>query len=156
MGDLQTEEIRNAERIISRQSDEIEAIKPWHLSDDQQKRVKEELHSLVPKKIAFIYRLMDGDGKDFAEQLATIFKASGWEVGGIGGNSLNDLPNKVTVAINSRSGIELMTIADRLCDSLNRVGIPCGGELKPDTIGGPLEIGIVYIVIGRKQRNAEK
>ena len=99
---------------------------------------------------------MDGEGKDFANELAAIFELAGWSIVGIGGSSLNDLPGRVTVAIDAKGGAELLKTADRLCDVLNnRVGVPCGGDLKPNSLGGPLEPGVIYVVIGRKQRHAE-
>ena len=58
------------------------------------------------------------------------------------------------MAIDAKSGAELET-ADRLCDvPNNRVGVLCGSDLKPNSLGGALEPGVIYVVIGRKQRNA--
>ena len=146
IGNLQTAALRQAERTI-------DTLKPWHLYKDQREKLTEALRSFPVGKIVFAHRLMDGEGKDFAEQLATIFDALGWSIVGIGGSSLNDLPDKITVAINAQSDVELLKTADRLCDAFTRAGIPCGGDLKPNSLGGPLEAGIIYVVIGRKHRD---
>lgn len=142
-GVLYTRSILNA-----RTATEISALKPWALSPDQAEKLTQELGAFTGK-ISFIHRLMDGEGRDFAGQLASTFKASGWTVGTIAGNSLNDLPGKVTVAI---SNPDLRGAADRLCDTLNRAGIPCGGDLRPNSLGGPLDLDVIYIIVGRKQR----
>jgi hypothetical protein len=146
IGDLQAAALGHAQQTI-------DTLKPWHLSDDQQKNLTEELRSFSAGKILFAHRLMDGEGEDFAEQLAAIFKASGWSIVGIGGNSLNELPGKVTVAIDARSGAGIWETADRLCRALTRVGIPCGGDMKPNSLGGPIGLGEICIVLGRKQRH---
>jgi hypothetical protein len=113
-GALYTHSILN-----TRAAAEIEALKPWRLSDEQQRKLMEELRSFQAGKIAFAHRVMDGEGREFAEQLAGIFKSVGWSIGGIGGSSLNDLPGKVTVAIDAASsGGEFLKTADRLCDAL--------------------------------------
>jgi hypothetical protein len=153
IGELQTADLRQAGQTISRQNTEIETLKPWRLSSEQQKTLLEEIRAFPAGTIAFAYRVMDGEGKDFAEQLAEIFKSAGWSIGGIGGSSLNDLPGKVTVAIDAASSTaEFLKSADRVCDAFTRAGIPCGGDLKPNTLGGPVEPGIILVVIGRKVR----
>lgn len=132
---------------------EIETLKPWQLSAAQQKKLMEELRSFSAGKIAFAHRLMDAEGRDFAEQLAGIFKSAGWSIGGIGGSSLNDLLGRVTVAIDAASSsADFLKTADRLCDALTRTGIPCGGDMIPHSLGGPVEPGAILIVIGRKVR----
>jgi hypothetical protein len=39
-----------------------------------------------------------------------------------------------------------------LCNALTRAGIPCGGDMKPNTLGGSIPPGTILIVIGRKVR----
>ena len=141
-------------RIGNLQTAEIQTLQPWHLLEDQQKKLTEELHSLSPGNVVFSHRLMDGDGEDYAKEIAAIFKSAGWSIGGIGGSSLNDLPDKVAVATAPGSGAELLKTADNVCNALKGAGIPSVAEdLKPNSLGGPLEPGIIYIVIGRKQRH---
>jgi hypothetical protein len=153
IGNLQTADFRKAEQTISRQNAEIETLKPWRLSGEQQEKLAQELRSFSAGKIGFAHRVMDGEGRDFAEQLAAIFRSAGWSIVGIGGSSLNDLPGRVTVAIDAAtSSADFLKTADRLCEALTRAGIPCGGDLKPNTLGGPIEPGAIFIVIGRKVR----
>jgi len=141
-------------RIGNLQTAEIQTLQPWHLLEDQQKKLTEELHSLSPGNVVFSHRLMDGDGEDYAKEIAAIFKSAGWSIGGIGGSSLNDLPDKVAVATAPGSGAELLKTADNVCNALKGAGIPSVAEdLKPNSLGGPLETGIINIVIGRKQRH---
>jgi len=140
-------------RIGNLQTAEIQTLQPWHLSGDQQKKLSEELHSFSPGNVVLTHRLMDGEGEDFAEEIAAIFKSAGWSIGGIGGSSLNDLPDKVAVTTAPGSVAELLKSADNVCNAMKAAGILCGGDLKPNSLGGPLEPGIIYIVIGRKQRH---
>jgi hypothetical protein len=146
IGQLQEADLAQARNTISRQNADIDRLKPWRVSDNEAKKLQTALASIAPGKLAFAYRLMDGQGKDFADQLAGIFRAAGWLIGGIGGSSLNDFPG-VTVA----TSLSLMQTADHLCDALTQAGIHCGGaDLAPNSLGGPIEPGSILIIVGRK------
>src|ERR1700730_3760660 len=144
-GALYTRSILNA-----RAAAELDSLKPWRLSADQRTKLTEELRLLPAGRVVFSHRLMDGDGRDFAEELAAAFEAVGWSLGGIGGSSLNDLPGRVTVAIAAESAESLLQTTDRVCDAMNKAGVSCGGDLQPNSLGGPLERDTLYVVIGRK------
>jgi hypothetical protein len=134
--------------LAARSAATIAMLEPWKVSAEQKAKIKSRVSSLAGK-IAFITRLMDGEGKDFAEQLAATFKDAGWTIASIAGNSLNDLPGAVTVAV---SNSNLQATADQVCEALNFAGIKCGGDLRPNSLGGPLEPDTIYIIIGRKIR----
>lgn len=128
IGDLQTADLRQAQQTIA-------ALKSRRIAAEQEKQLRDELRSFSSGKVSFDYRLMDGESEDFARQLAAIFYSAGWSIGGIGGSSLNDLTGKVTVAIDhDSSNADFSKTADRLCSALTRAGIPCGGDLKPNSL----------------------
>jgi hypothetical protein len=145
IGDLQ-------QQTIDRQNAEIEHLKPWHLSDEQARTLQAGLSSFSRGTVAFAHRLMDTDGKGFAEQLQTIFKTAGWSMGGIGGSSLNDFIG-VTVAIDAAtSNAAFQQTTNRLCDLFTGIGIRCGADLAPHSIGGPIPPGTILVIVGTKPR----
>jgi hypothetical protein len=150
IGDLQTADLRQAQQTISRQNTEIEHLKPWSLSETQANTLRAGLSSFSPGTVAFAYRLMDGEGKGFADQLSAIFKTPGWSIGGSGGSSLNTFTG-ITVAIDAASSnAALRQTANRLCDLFTKVGIHCGADLVPHRLGGPIAPGTILIIIGTK------
>jgi hypothetical protein len=145
IGQFQKTDLAQARQTISHQNAEIDRLKPWRVSEEGIKTLQAALKSISPAKLVFAYRLMDGEGKDFSEQLAGIFRAAGWLIGGIGGSSLNNFPG-VTVAAHRN----LVPTADHLCDLLTQAGIHCGADLAPNSIGGPIEPDTILIIVGRK------
>jgi len=127
---------------------EIATLKGRSLSEQQKAILHREL-SKASGPVGFNYRLMDGEGHDFANQLAEVFRLAGWDVRHIAGNSLNDFQGYFVVATADPS---LKDVAKVACDALNAAGIKCHDdeEIRQGTLGGPLEQGNIYIVIGRK------
>ena len=79
--------------IATAQKDaQIERLKPRTISEEQKTALGKRLGGSTGT-VAFIYRLMDGEGKDFAHQMADAFSAAGWQVASNAGNSLNDFPD---------------------------------------------------------------
>ncbi|WP_341895429.1 hypothetical protein [Ferrovibrio terrae] len=135
--------------IISEKKDtEIAALKPRTLSDTQRATLENILRSRVGT-VGFMSRLMDGEGIDYANQLAEVFRQAGWNVVSIAGNHLADLPGRVTTAI--LDDATMLPIAEMVCQAFNEAGIICGGEIRQGQLPGPLAPQTLYIVIGRKQ-----
>jgi hypothetical protein len=104
------------------------------LSEEQRTELKRRLPKDIPP-IRIVYRLLDGGGKDFSEQLGAAIKDAGGTVLSIAGNSLNDLRGKVRVAVNAGE-TNTQDAANRLCDTLSAIKIPCGGDLTPGSFVG--------------------
>jgi hypothetical protein len=73
---------------------EVEVLKqktnPWRLSDSQITELKKNLLKMSPQPIFIACKMMDGDSKDFADSLATLFIDTGWDPGTINESSLDD------------------------------------------------------------------
>jgi hypothetical protein len=129
-----------------KQSQELAKLKPRSVSESQRAELKKRFPKDTPP-IRIVYRLMDGEGKDYSDQLASAIRDAGGTVPSIAGNSLNDLPGKVMVA----TVLDLTPKADRLCDALTASGVPCGGgDLAPGSVGGPPGKGEILLIVGRK------
>ena len=63
---------------------------PWRLSDSQVTELNKNLLKMSPQPIFIACKMMDGDSKDFADSLATVFIDSGWDPGTINKSSLDD------------------------------------------------------------------
>jgi hypothetical protein len=136
-----------SDALAAKKDAEIAQLKPRRLSNAQ-KQILISRASLEKGTVAFMHRLMDGEGKDFSQQMADAFKAAGWVVRSIAGNSLNDFPGYVVVSVADGIPNETARLA---CDALNAAGIECRQEpIRQGTTGGPLEPNIIYVVVGRK------
>jgi hypothetical protein len=129
-------------------SDEIARLRGRTISE-QQKTVLTSRLSKTRAPIGFNYRLMDGEGLDFANQLADVFRVLGWEVRHVAGNFLDDFPGYVAVVTIDQT---LQQTAKLVCDSLNTANIECrdNAVIASGKIGGQFELGVIYVVIGRK------
>ena len=114
------------------QSAEIASLKPRMLSESQILKLKASL-SGRQGTVGFIYRLMDGEGKDYAESLSAAFKEAGWNVASLAGNSLNDFTGYIVPAVSEE---KLLPDLSFVRDALNAAGIDCRLEdIKPGLLG---------------------
>jgi len=92
---------------------------------------------------------MDGEGADFANHMADVFRVLGWDVRHVAGNFLDDFLGYVGVITVDPT---LQQTAKLVCDSLNAAKINCrdNAVIPPGKIGGAFEPGLIYIVVGRK------
>ncbi|MCK6454639.1 MAG: hypothetical protein L6R19_27915 [Alphaproteobacteria bacterium] len=71
----QKAELERLERI------KLEArVSPRRLSGEQSSKMATVLSAATPQPIAVVSRLFDPEGKDFADDLASVLKNSGWDV----------------------------------------------------------------------------
>jgi hypothetical protein len=133
----------------NQQTQELSQLNPRSLSDSQRAELKKRLPKDTPP-IRIIYRLMDGEGKDFSEHLASAIKDAGGSVEAIVGNSLNDLRGKVVVGATSTDQ-RILDAVDNLCATFNQINISCGGDLAPRSISGVTPPGELVIIVGRKE-----
>jgi len=54
-------------------------VSPRRLSGEQVRKMSAVLSKAIPAPLAIVSRLMDAEGKDFADDIAAALKASGWE-----------------------------------------------------------------------------
>ncbi|WP_316228656.1 hypothetical protein [Bradyrhizobium sp. SZCCHNR1045] len=130
------------------QEKELAKLRPRSLSESQRAELKTRLPKSTPP-IRIVYRMMDGEGKDYSDQLASAIKEAGGSVLSVAGNSLNDLHGKVTVAVNSGDQVA-MNAADQLCNLLTAIQIVCGADIASGSLGGPPGQGEILLIIGRK------
>lgn len=128
---------------------EIRKLQPRTLTDSQKATLQSRLSERIGT-VAFIFRLMDGEGNDYAHELATVFRSSGWEVSSVAGNSLNDFPGYIVGAVSEEALLPLLAFVQQaLIDS----GIDCRYEdLKPGTLGGGLTQGVIWLIVGRRKQ----
>jgi hypothetical protein len=132
----------------SQQSQELAKLRPRSLSDSQRADFKKRFSKETPT-IRIIYRLMDGEGKDYSDQIASAIRGAGGTVASVVGNSLSDLQGKVTVAVLGGDP-KTMNSATKICDDLIAIGIPCGGEIAPGSFSGSPGPGEVFLIVGRR------
>jgi hypothetical protein len=135
-------------RARGRQAQELAKLTPRSLSDQQRAELKKRFSKDTPP-IRIVYRLMDGEGKDFSEEIASALRDAGGTVRSIAGGSLADLHGKVTVAVNADEK-KTQQAADQLCDTLEAIHIPCGGDIPAGSLGGSPSSGEILLVVGRK------
>jgi len=129
------------------QAAEINRLKPRSLRDDQLNKLLVQL-SQRQGTVGFIYRLMDGEGKDYSEALGKVFVKAGWRVASSAGNSLNDFPGYIVPAVSDE---KLLPDLDFVRKALLAADIDCRLEpIQPNTLGGPLTADRVWLVVGRK------
>jgi hypothetical protein len=130
------------------QNDEINRLKPRNITDTQKSALKKRLAE-TKGTVGFISRLMDGEGRDFAQELAGVFTEAGWTVHSIAGNSLNDFPGYIVGVVSEES---LLPQLNFVRTALNESGIDCRlEEIKPNSIGGGFLTGVIWLVVGRKK-----
>ena len=147
IGDLQTTHLNQAEQTISRQSVEIQSLKPREVLATQSNellRLLTDTHG----KIGFISQVMNGESADYGEKLARVFGQAGWDIAPAIRNSTNDLPGYVTLA---GTNPKLEPLGMIVAKALNAAGIDCRPQwIQPNTVGGDLQTDTIYVVIGRK------
>jgi hypothetical protein len=134
--------------INARKDAEIQSLKPRAISETQR---RELLHRLTNShgRVGFMTRLMDAESGDYADQLADIFKAAGWDIAPTVKTSLNDLSGFVTLTATNPN---LAGLGDTVANALNAAGIDCHPQpIEPNSVGGGAEPDTLYIVVGRKK-----
>lgn len=125
----------------------IREIQPRSLTGAQ-KSTLIKLISQHEGRIGFISRFMDGESREYADQLEAAFKEAGWQIGRANQSFLGDLKGYMTMGT---TGDNLEATARIIQEALKSIGI----ELRNDVIrkgsySGTLEENYVYIFVGRK------
>lgn len=138
--------VLSGKAIETKREAQIAALRPRELTTAQKTKLLEQIR-IIPGKVAFISRLTDGEGHNYAAQLAQLFSNAGWAVVSIAGNHLADLPGTVTIAVSEPS---MVSRGRFVCNALTIAGIRCGADLKSGNIPGPLSADTLYVVIGQR------
>jgi hypothetical protein len=126
---------------------EINRLKPRALSDSQRAGLRIRLAERKGT-VGLIYRLMDGEGSDYARDLAATFTDAGWKVASIDGNSLNDFRGYIVGAVSEE---KLLPDLNFVRSELIEAGIDCRFEDIQPNKQGPLTADRVWLIVGRKQ-----
>lgn len=127
---------------------EIARLKGRVLTPAQRAKFVETLGAPPPAAIIINHRLMDGEGNDFATQIADAFRLAGWNLGNVAGNLLMENPGFIVVKTIDPSMSEA---ADRIRRALDAVGIVQRDiDIPSNRIGGTFLAGHIYVIVGRK------
>jgi len=122
------------------------------LNDSQRKILKDLLLSKEPGKVAFKSKLFDREAENYANQLADAFKSSGWEIGLVAKDLLDDFDGKINVFKTGTSSPDGTNVY--LVDSfpaLDSAGILYKSEMpRIGSFGGNLQENTLYFEIGSK------
>jgi len=135
------------DKVAAQKNEEIRKLQPRTITDKQRAALIEKLKS-HPSKVGLVTPLMDGEARDYAEALGTVFKEAGWEVTPVNGQSLNTFSGYVILgASDGRMGAAL----DQIAAALRSIGIDVRAEpVREGSLGGQFLPDTGYIIIGRK------
>ena len=144
-------------RIIDRQKEtkifsiqeELIAVQPRRLSKIERTKLKEKLTQFKGQNVIFVSKMMDNESADYAEQLESVFKDAGWNVGPMNRTLLDDLTGFLTAAVSSDNDAEKRLFAVR--DAFLYAGINFRfTELRPNSTSIQSQSNTIYILVGRK------
>lgn len=127
---------------------EIEKLaQPRTLSREQKTRLLQLLSVKSNFQIILVCRLMDQESANYAEEIAEVFRQSGWAVGPTNKSFLDNIESDAAVAVTNDSQRET---ANNIAMILNSVGIKCGPEqIRENSISG-VQPDTIYLIIGSK------
>jgi len=147
-----TDKIDKYQQDLIEKDKRIEELKkqvsPRQLTEEQKTELLKKLSAMNKSPITIISRLSDAEGKQYAEQIAAIFRASGWDVKGVGSGYLDDTSGDVILAVTDQSQIK---IADELMKILNQSNIRCFPEKIRDGSIGSVDPGHIVMIVGSKK-----
>jgi len=126
-------------------------VAPRRLSGDQKSKILSALSGAVPLPIAVVSRLMDAEGRDFAEDLASLFESLHWPVSRDGSWTQSD--KGVFIAMVDPNPIQLSLISP-LSAALKSASIE--HEIIPiqpnniGRIGEHFQPNVLYLLVGAK------
>lgn len=124
-------------------------ILPRELTKNQKAELLRKLLIVNKAPIIITSRLSDAEGKRFAEQIAEVFRASGWNVKGVGSTYIDDTLGDVNFAIVDESQ---RPIVNELINILNQSNIRCIPEsIREGSVGGGIDPGHILMVVGSKK-----
>lgn len=123
-------------------------LSPRILTVDQKKILIEQLAPMRGHPVAFASKMMDGESIDFTDELVSVFKEAGLDVGETNKSSLNDLPGVLGLAV---TGPNLEKDAAFIANVLQSAGFQYQTSgIKEGSLTGLLP-NRVYIIVGRKK-----
>lgn len=123
------------------------SVAPRHLSDKQEKALLESLSGQQKGEITVVSRMMDGEAKDYALQLANTIADSGWKVG-INFMLADDI---IGLGVTSYKYDSRLPNHNYLLSTLNNAGIPCNDIVIKDNSVPLGEKAALLLVVGRKK-----
>ena len=123
-------------------------LAPRTLTFEQKRLLVKKLSIAKGRPVAVASRMLDGESADYADEIAQLFKETGWDVGPTNRSSLNDFPGFLSLFV---TGDKLEREASIIARSFQEVGINCHSEkISEGSISGQLA-DRVYVVVGRKR-----
>lgn len=141
---------RENQEIISRLETRLKAVQPRSISESQRETLIETLGTIKGHRVAFITRLMDSEGADFARELGIAFNQAGWEVGQTNKTWLDDSIDFVTAAVPD-DGINYDETLNVIKGAFLKAGIDFRlTSIRKNSISLQTQPNTVYIFVGRR------
>ena len=134
-------------KLADRISNIEDAVEPRTLSDQHKVTLRKLLEPLPNKQIHIVSRMMDGEGKDFATELADVFRAAGWEA------HLNDklTENPTGLGVCSYKSEKKLPGHDAMREVFLKAGFDCKDvHVGDNKIPWPQDANVL-LVVGRRK-----
>lgn len=135
-----------AYRNSSMLKERIKSLQPRSLSSVQRKFLST---ALAHRKgsVCLICRMLDGESKDYAMQIESVFSDAGWDILQMNSTSLNDLPGYLTLAVPEGKDNAL---ADFVQEAFSSADVDCRPEQLPKGSVSVSASPDVFVIVGRK------
>lgn len=124
-----------------------EKASPRHLTTAQRRAMAPLLARLSGRRVAFAFRMMDGESSDYTAELVRFFREAGCDVPDPVKTSLNDLTGYLAITPHGR-------VDNDTCELLSQIfraaDIPVKIEALNENSVGMWYDDVVHIVVGRK------
>jgi len=121
---------------------------PRSLDPEQATKLQKDLASFKSQfQVIIASRLMDAESYQYGDQLANIFRQSGWQIGPRNASYLHDLNGDVVVAMTDRSQ---RSCAERICSAFKSVGLISRVEQVQESKLPSVKPNTIYIIVGSR------
>jgi len=141
---------------ISNLRSSLSKLQPRTLTTAQRQKLISELSGREKSKVGFSTKMLDGEAKHFAEQLAEVLKGVGWTVvEPMNSTLLDDFDGKINIVFSNAKDapvdVKLAKTAEALCQILSNAEIPCKmGPVREGSLSGQFEVGAIFLLIGSR------
>jgi hypothetical protein len=140
----------------------VGTLQPRMITAPQREKLIPRLSDYKQMKVGFAAKIFDPEAKNFAEQLASVFKQAGWTiVDPINAQLLDDYDGYINIVAVSTGTADrdkqLTATADKLIAEIGDADIPCRlHPVREGGIGGTLEPGSIYLLIGSRPPHTQE
>jgi len=145
---------RQKEKEIFTLKQKINSLEPRKITEEQQKKLINDLENYNQFTVGFISHAFDYESKDYADQLSDLFKKAKFSVTEKKPAYLGDMSGYLTIATTNESkNIVLNNTGVSICNILSNVGIDCKiEEIRKNLLAGEgRQENAIYIIIGHKK-----